>query len=322
MLGYLVQRGVPAKRLCQLCHFDLEELKKGEIEISKKQFNDLWINASELTKDPLLGLHFGETLQLSALGIVGEIIKYSDTVGQAITIAASLTPTVTDIFTMDIFRSKKTFSITLSPAQIHRNEFVERHMADLLMVFIIHELNGFMLEKIAPNVVTYPRKIDDKSEYQRILRCKTIRKGSHYSLEFRNSYWNESILTADYDLQKFLIQRLGSKRKDQFAPSAGFKGKIRDYLMQNSYLGILSLDDVAANFNLSPRSLQRRLQEEGITFQQLADSVKKSLAIHFLGSGKHQVKEISIMMGYNELSAFSRAFKRWTGKAPVHYLQR
>jgi AraC-like DNA-binding protein len=43
------------------------------------------------------------------------------------------------------------------------------------------------------------------------------------------------------------------------------------------------------------------------------------LAIHFLESGKYQVKEISTMLGYNELSAFSRAFKRWTGKTPVTY---
>jgi AraC-like DNA-binding protein len=61
------------------------------------------------------------------------------------------------------------------------------------------------------------------------------------------------------------------------------------------------------------------LQEESVTFQQLADSVRKSLALSYLESGKYQIKEVSYMLGYNELSAFSRAFKRWTGKAPFEY---
>lgn len=88
--------------------------------------------------------------------------------------------------------------------------------------------------------------------------------------------------------------------------------------MANAYLGILSLDDVAANFNVSTRSLQRKLKEENVTFQELADAVRKALAVEYVKKGDHPIKEISHMLGYNELSAFSRAFKRWTGKTPSH----
>jgi AraC-like DNA-binding protein len=319
LLAYSVQRGIPAKRLCQLCSIDLEALKKGSIEISKKQFNNLWKNASHLCNDPLFGLHFGESLQLAALGVVGEIIKSSDTVGQAISIAASLTGAVNDLFTMKIERSKKSFVVHLISTDVQNNEFVERQLADLLMVFTIHELNGFLLERIKPSTVTYPYKLSNKEEYERVLRCKNIKKGNEYSIEFKNSYWDEPILTANYELQKLSVQKLNSQQKDKLASVKAFKVKIMDYLMQNSYLGILSLEDVAANFNITSRSLQRKLQEEGITFQQLTDSAKKSLAIHYLGSGNYQIKEISNMLGYNELSAFSRAFKRWTGKAPINY---
>jgi AraC-like DNA-binding protein len=319
LLAYSVQREIPAKKLCQLCSIDLEGLTKGHIEISKKQFNDLWKNASHLCNDPLFGLHFGESLQLAALGIVGEIIKSSDTVGQAISIAASLTGMVTDLFTMKIERSKKSFVIHLISTDSQNNEFVERQLADLLIVFTIHELNGFLLEKIKPSSVMYPYKISNKKEYERVLRCKTIKKGNGYSIEFKNSYWDEPILTADYELQKLFVQKLNSQQKDMLASVKAFRVKIVDYLMQNSYLGILSLEDVAGNFNMTSRSLQRMLQEEDTTFQQLADSVRKSLAVHYLASGNYQIKEISNMLGYNELSAFSRAFKRWTGKAPMNY---
>ncbi len=320
LLAYAVQRGVSAKQLCQLCNIDLESLRKkfGEA-ITKKQVNDLWKNVSHLCNDPLFGLHFGESLQLAALGAVGEIIKSSETVGQAITIAASFTPAITDLFKMEVDKSKRKFIIKLVPTDSKNDDFVSQQIADLLMVFTIHELNGFLLEKIKPNSVVYPHKISNPKEYERVFRCKPIKRVDEYSIEFKNSYWDEPILTANYELQKLFLQKISSESKGK-SSSISFQVKILEYLMKNAYLGILSLDDVAANFNLTPRSLQRRLQDESVTFQQLADSVRKSLALHYLESGKYQIQEISTILGYNELSAFSRAFKRWTGKAPIEYM--
>lgn len=70
--------------------------------IDDEQFNNLWLVASKLCHDELFGLHFGESLQLAALGLVGEIIKTSETVGQAISVSASLTPLITDAITMEV----------------------------------------------------------------------------------------------------------------------------------------------------------------------------------------------------------------------------
>ena len=319
LLAYAVQRGVSAWQLCELSNIDLNELtKKAGGTITTKQVSDLWKNASHLCGDSLFGLHFGESLQLTALGAVGEIIKNSNTVGEAITIAASLTHLVTDLFRMEVMRGKKTFTIQLTPMGSSPDDFVSKQVADLLMVFTTHELSGLLLEKIIPSSVTYPYKISEPKEYERIFH-KPVKKADVYSIEFKNSYWDLPILTANYELQKFFLQKVSAAPGDPLSPSISFQVKILDYLMKNAYMGILSLEDVAANFNITARTLQRKLQDEGVTFQQLADSARKSLAIHFLESGKYQVKEISNMLGYNELSAFSRAFKRWTGKTPVTY---
>jgi AraC-like DNA-binding protein len=105
----------------------------------------------------------------------------------------------------------------------------------------------------------------------------------------------------------------------QAQKSKVFAQKIQQYMIANAYLGPPSLNDVAANFNMTARSLQRKLQDEGVSFLQLTNEVMKSLALHYMQSGVHPIKEVSHMLGYNELSAFSRAFKRWTGKAPANY---
>lgn len=318
LIAYAVQRDISAVELCKNANIDLAAIKKSTILITKKQMDDLWLYATRLGNDSLFGLHFGESLQLSALGVIGEIIKNSNTVGEAITIAASLTHLVTDLFQMEITRSKQTFTIKLIANDGSESvNFTAHQMSDLLMVFIVHELDGLILEKIKPRSVVFPYTVSDPLEYERVLRCKPLKKRNEYALSFDLKYWDEPILSANYELQRLLLQKVqASKNK---TASGVFSEKIHQYLMANAYLGILSLEDVAANFNVAPRSLQRKLQEEGVTFQYVSDSVRKSLAIHYIESGKHQIKEISNMLGYNELSAFSRAFKRWTGKAPLSY---
>ena len=320
LLAYAVQRDISISQLCQHCNIDLESLKKKPTpELTSKQWHDLWKNASHLCNDPIFGLHFGESLQLSALGAVGEIIKSSDTVGQAIAIACSLTPAITDLFTMEVEKLDKSFFIKLIPTAKHDDAFVAQQVADLLIAFTIHELNGFLLKKIVPTSITYPYKLPKPEEYERVLHCKPIKRANEYAIELKNSYWEEPVLTSNYELQQLFLQKLNSEPGHKARTSVSHQVKILDYLMKNSYLGILSLEDVAANFNMTPRSLQRKLQNESVTFQQLADSVRKSLALHYLESGKYQLKEISHILGYNELSAFSRAFKRWTGKSPIEF---
>jgi AraC-like DNA-binding protein len=319
MISYAVQRGIDAADLCEAAGIPLAQIRSGnEFEFSYSILENLWKHAQRLCKDSLFGLHFGESLQLAALGAVGEIIKSSETVGQGLTLAASFTPIITDLFTMEVDKNEETFRVRLVETNQAHSKEVARQVADFLMVFSIHELNGLLLKKITPDKIYYSYKISDEAEYARVFRCKPLTTSGTLAIVFDNIFWNEPILSANYDIQKIFLEKVRATVSDPMN-NISFQVSVMDYLMKNSYLGILSLEDVAANFNMTPRSLQRRLQDESATFQQLADSVKKSLALSYVESGKYQLKEISYMLGYNELSAFSRAFKRWTGKAPVEF---
>ena len=163
----------------------------------------------------------------------------------------------------------------------------------------------------------FPYSISDEKEYTRVLRCKPLKKKDRLTIHFEAKLWEEPILSSNYELQKFLLQTVNGNGDENGSPR--LMDRIHDYVMRNAYLGIPSLEDVASNFNVTPRSLQRRMQEEGATYQQVSDAVRKSLALQYIRAGDYPIKEISLMLGYNELSAFSRAFKRWTGKAPTNF---
>jgi AraC-like DNA-binding protein len=318
VLAYAVQRDVSPVQLCRLAGLDIVALKKGNAApVNPKQINDLWLNAIHLTKDPAFGLHFGESLQLSALGVVGQIVQSSKTVGEALSHAAQAIQLVTDVFLMNVSRKRKTISIEFVRTKSSGvDPVVFQQLMEFFIVFTIHELDGLILEKIVPLKARFPLNKDvDILEYERVLRCKPQRKTDECELEFDGRYWDEPILTANYELQRILLEKVSQEASFSHR-QVSLRERVLNHLSANAYLGMASLEDIAANFNLSPRTLQRKLHDEGVSFQQLADSVRKSMAIHYLKSGNVPVKEVSHILGYNELSAFTRAFKRWTGKTP------
>jgi AraC-like DNA-binding protein len=318
-LAYAAQRDLDVTQLCALSGVDLSRLLDSSSAINSKQHNDLWVNACHLSNDPLFGLHFGESLQLTALGVVGEIIKSSATVREAVAQAAGLASLVTDLFSMEVEETKSSFTISYKPRPSEQSDFTRKQMTDAIVVFTVHELDGLLLTKVKPERVLIPFEEKYRIEFERVLRCSPTKRKNEYALTFSKHYLDQPIITANYELQKTLLQKVQEAAAPTLQGSATWKDKVFHYIMSHGYLNILSLDEVAANFNMSGRTLQRKLHDEGVNFQQVADAVRKSLAIHYMQSGNYQIKEISIMLGYNELSAFSRAFKRWTGKPPVSY---
>src|ERR1700720_1773128 len=121
------------------------------------------------------------------------------------------------------------------------------------------------------------------------------KNGKNYILEFDNVFWNEPIISANFELQAFLLQKI-SELQYRVETQESLGSKIVGLLRSNTYLGIPKLQEVAANLHMSPRSLQRKLHDEGSSYQELAESVRKSMAIHYLNQGAYPIKEISYML--------------------------
>ena len=83
-------------------------------------------------------------------------------------------------------------------------------------------------------------------------------------------------------------------------------------LLQNG----VGVEAVSAKLGLSRQTLYRRLREEGLTFEQVVDQLRHRLALHFLMVDNASVQDVAHRLGYSDASAFSRAFKRWTGRSP------
>ena len=76
------------------------------------------------------------------------------------------------------------------------------------------------------------------------------------------------------------------------------------------------VDDVARSLGMSKRTLARKLSDEGLDFTEVLQQQRRDLAVRYLDDPKLQISKIAWLLGFSEVSAFTHAFKRWTGKTP------
>jgi AraC-like DNA-binding protein len=94
---------------------------------------------------------------------------------------------------------------------------------------------------------------------------------------------------------------------------------VRELLVDMLPSGTVRQEDVARRLNRSLSTLQRQLSGEGISFQQLRDETRRSLAEDYLRTGELSLSQIAYLLGFSDQSNFSRAFRRWTGQSPRDY---
>lgn len=100
----------------------------------------------------------------------------------------------------------------------------------------------------------------------------------------------------------------------------GVAGRVRT-LLSKPQRRMPGMDEVAAALATTPRNLRRLLAAEGTRFRALSDEVSQTIAEELLSSGHTTVEEVAVRLGYNEVSSFSNAFRRWTGRSPRQWSQ-
>jgi len=113
-----------------------------------------------------------------------------------------------------------------------------------------------------------------------------------------------------------IIERASLSELDLRARSASPLAAIAGAIAETMKTGGNSMQAVAATLNMSERSLQRALENEGVSFRELTADVRRSAARRYLQETELPMKEISFLLGYSEVSTFSRAVRQWFGQSP------
>jgi AraC-like DNA-binding protein len=134
--------------------------------------------------------------------------------------------------------------------------------------------------------------------------------------ELDNAVLSLPLTSADPALRRYLEEQ-GKAVLAQHPASADLIGQVRAELVKRLGKSDAKVESIAEVLSLAPRTLQRRLMDESTSFQNVLDDVREQLSMGYLQNESLTVSEIAYLLGYSELRAFDRAFRRWTGKTPV-----
>ncbi|RFP16070.1 AraC family transcriptional regulator [Duganella sp. BJB475] len=135
------------------------------------------------------------------------------------------------------------------------------------------------------------------------------------TLVFAAEDMERPFLTENHKMWLFFEPSLRQRLAD-LERTAGMVERVRGTLLEALPAGEVSMQAVCRKLAVSSRTLQRRLRDEGTTFQQTLDTLRDSLAHHYLRNTAMSSAEISFLLGFEDANSFARAFQGWTGKTP------
>jgi AraC-like DNA-binding protein len=158
----------------------------------------------------------------------------------------------------------------------------------------------------------------DISEHQRIFECP-IRFGASASrMVIAREVWDMPRTGADPDLFSVLDAHARMLLRERPA-ALDLVGRVREAIEGELRGGDPKLESVAKQLAMSPRTLQRRLREHGVLFNDVLDEMRFRAAKSYLAPGDIAGSEVAYLLGFAEPSSFNRAFKRWSGTTPTEY---
>jgi len=131
---------------------------------------------------------------------------------------------------------------------------------------------------------------------------------SSYSIDVPNKLGDETIASF---FDRHLEQELALLSSDE-----GFELSVRRVVSNVLSEGVPTLSLIATEMGMGTRTLQRRLSEQGLSFQNVVDMARKDLAQRLLKETDYSLAEVAFLTGFSEQSGFTRAFKRWAGQTP------
>lgn len=169
-------------------------------------------------------------------------------------------------------------------------------------------------DRIEPTRVVAEAPPSPADEYEKFVGVR-MRRGKGYAVTFSRRDATQPFLSAN-DAMWAIFEPELRRRLGELDASATTSDRVRASLLEGLPAGEVGMDSVARRLALSKRTLQRRLEDEGTSFQDVLRSTRESLAVHYLQRTALPVGEISFLLGFEEPNSFYRAFGEWMGRTP------
>jgi AraC-like DNA-binding protein len=321
ILQYLSAQGIDLNEIYPKVHINPAWLEDPDRQISGELLKYLWREAVTKTGDRDLGLHIGEAFELPAIGLLGYVLLNCQNYGQVLDKLSQYTrlfsqgvaiyyQVLGDLVYCDceVVSGLKNYLLD-EPRQP-----IESTFSALLKA--TQQLTGKSLQ---PQSIWFqhPAPIDC-SEHYRIFQTEVKFSQSINRIIFAETSLSWLVRSANANLLS-MFERHASDMLNILNEPENYTQKVVKTIAQNLQGEVPSIEAIARSLLLSVRQLQRELQVENTSYQQILDQTRKDLALKHIQNQQTSIHDIAFLLGFSEPSAFHRAFKRWTKQTPRNY---
>jgi AraC-like DNA-binding protein len=314
ILAALVVAGADPVAVLARAKLSPEELTDPERRFPREVMLGLWRAAVEATGDPAFGLHLAERVSYGTLGILEYIARSSATLGEALARVAKYARLLDDVGEITFTTTDDAVTITprLGDAWPIPNDVMEALLA--LVLRLAREMCGD--PKLLPlSVELHHAAPPDVREHTRVFGVPARFGAPRDGITFQRAQLALPVVNADPALSA-ILDRHAQEMMRRLPPAGTFSQRVRALLAGELRGGNPALEPIAARLRVSPRTLRRRLKDEGTSLSDLLDELRRELAIGYVEERAMSLDAIAFELGFADARAFRRAFKRWTGRAP------
>lgn len=312
LLAYAASQGADVVSITSACGLELADLEDPELRVPRDRWARVWELVEAELGDPAIALHVAEAIPFGAFDVVDYV--------------AATSPT----FAEGLRRVSKYFRL------IHDQTAFEIDDAGVLRHFMYGEPLGAMryaAEFSLASVVTrfrhstraaigalevrfrHPAPAMGADVYPAFFGGPVRFDAGENAIVLDPTALALPNMRAD-ELLNEVLRRHAEAQIARLPDASTAEESVRDALRRAFIDGEPTVDDVSRRLNTSSRTLQRRLQEEATSFNEILDDERRAIAVRFLTGSRMSISEVGFLLGFSDPSAFHRAFRRWTGQTP------
>jgi AraC-like DNA-binding protein len=313
-IARLESAGVPVAPLIKRAGLTPEVIAEPEERLSVQSQIRLLDEAAIALKDDCLGFTLAHDFDPREIGLLYYVMASSRTLGEALQRLAHYSKVTNEALVFG-YREGNRLIINLSYSGVPRHS--DTHQIEFCMFAAIRICRLLTGQKLVPQYFSIAHyRSGNTPEMSRFVGTKVEFGAGADEFALNIEARELPVVHADNYLNELLLKYCETALANRRSDVSQLRTKVGNAISSLLPHGRVLVGDVARSLGMSERTLGRKLADEGLNFTQILQQLRRDLAVRYLDDRRLQISKIAWLLGFHEVSAFTHACKRWTGKTP------
>jgi AraC-like DNA-binding protein len=313
-IARLKSAGAPVAPLLKRVGLTPELIAEPEERLSVRSQIALLEEAAIALKDDCIGFTLARDFDLREIGLLYYVMACSQTLGDALKRIARYSKMTNEALVFG-YREGNRLIISLSYSGVPRHS--DRHQIEFCMFAALRICRVLTGQNLVPQQFSFSHyRSEGTSEMARFVGTKVEFGADTDEFAFNIDARALPLVHSDPYLNDLLLKYCEAVLADRTGDKSQLRTRVENAISSVLPHGRVLVKDVARSLGMSERTLARKLSDEGLNFTEILQQLRRDLAVRYLDDRKLHVSKIAWLLGFHEVSAFTHACKRWTGKTP------